>query len=97
MRSEGSPEAATQYLLRNNVRGIKYLDQGSRDVGKGTSNFVVFDPKDLEILRILGLAGVAVGSAGLMGRASSNAGQTVPYTRSKPCQYSTPSLAADTA
>mgnify|MGYP003155214015 FL=1 len=77
MRSEGSPEAATQYLLRNNVRGIKYLDEGSRDVGKGTSNFVVFDPKDLEILRILGLAGVAVGSAGLMGRASSNEGQTV--------------------
>lgn len=77
VRSEGSPEAATKYLLRNNVRGIKYLDQGSRDRGKGTSNFVVFDPKDLEILRILGLAGVAVGSAGLMGRASSNEGQTV--------------------
>ena len=60
-----------------NIRGIKYLDQSSRGAGKGTSNFVVFDPKDLEILRILGLAGVAVGSAGLMGRASSNEGQTV--------------------
>ena len=67
----------TKDLLDKGVRGIKYLDEGSRDVGKGTSNFVVFDPKDLEILRILGLAGVAVGSAGLMGRASSNEGQTV--------------------
>ncbi len=55
VRSEGSPEAATQYLLRNNVRGIKYLDEGSRDVGKGTSNFVVLIPKILRSSAFLAL------------------------------------------
>jgi hypothetical protein len=31
-------------------KGIKYLDNSSRDAGKGTSNFVVFDPTDVKIL-----------------------------------------------
>ena len=43
------------------IRGIKFLDQWSRAAGKGTHNFVVFDPNDLEILRVLGIAGAAVG------------------------------------
>jgi predicted GNAT family acetyltransferase len=30
--------------------GIRYLDEGSRGKGKGTSNFVVFDPKEVKIL-----------------------------------------------
>jgi hypothetical protein len=60
-QSDFDAEEMTKDLLDKGVRGIKYLDEGSRDVGKGTSNFVVFDPKDLEILRVLGLAGVAVG------------------------------------
>ena len=33
------------------VPGIRYLDEGSRGVGKGTSNYVVFDPNLLEIKR----------------------------------------------
>ena len=32
------------------VKGIRYLDATSRDAGKGTSNFVVFDPKEVKIL-----------------------------------------------
>jgi len=32
------------------VKGIRYLDNTSRDAGKGTSNFVVFDPTDVKIL-----------------------------------------------
>jgi len=32
------------------VKGIRYLDGTSRDTGKGTSNFVVFDPKEVKIL-----------------------------------------------
>lgn len=34
-------------------------------VGPKTHNYVVFDPKDLEILRILGLSGVAIGAGGM--------------------------------
>ena len=30
--------------------GIRYLDEGSRARGKGTSNFVVFDPSEVKIL-----------------------------------------------
>ena len=32
------------------IPGIKYLDQGSRQGGKGTHNFVVFDPEQVKIL-----------------------------------------------
>jgi hypothetical protein len=45
----GSQKAASEYLQSQGVKGIKYLDQGSR--GKsGTYNFVVFDPADVKIL-----------------------------------------------
>jgi len=45
----GSQRAASEYLQSQGVKGIKYLDQGSR--GKsGTSNFVVFDPSTVKIL-----------------------------------------------
>jgi len=37
-------------LQEMGYKGIKYLDQGSRGVGKGTSNFVVFDPSEVKIL-----------------------------------------------
>jgi hypothetical protein len=32
------------------VKGMRYLDGTSREAGKGTSNFVVFDPSDVKIL-----------------------------------------------
>jgi hypothetical protein len=35
--------AASNYLRSLGIPGIRYLDQGSRSGGKGTSNFVVFD------------------------------------------------------
>tara|TARA_R110000868_G_scaffold33121_1_gene120606 strand:+ start:42 stop:959 length:918 start_codon:yes stop_codon:yes gene_type:complete len=38
-------------LLQNEgIPGIRYLDQGSRAGGAGTSNFVVFDPKHMNII-----------------------------------------------
>ena len=54
-------EVSSNYLKSIGIRGIKFLDQWSRAAGKGTHNFVVFDPNDLEILRVLGIAGAAVG------------------------------------
>ena len=38
-------------LLQNEgIPGIRYLDQGSRAAGEGTSNFVVFDPAHMNII-----------------------------------------------
>jgi hypothetical protein len=43
-------EVETSKMLSNaGVRGVKYLDQGSRTEGDGTRNFVIFDDKDVEI------------------------------------------------
>ena len=66
-----NPEAA-QELRRLGVSGIRYLDQGSRTVGEGSRNFVVFDDATIEILRKYGLlAPVAGGAAALsMGQPS---------------------------
>ncbi len=43
-------EAASDFLKKAGIPGIKYLDQGSRAGGSGTSNFVVFDPALMNIL-----------------------------------------------
>lgn len=56
------PESAAK-LREAGIPGIRYLDQGSRGAGEGTSNFVVFDPSLIEILRKYGLLGpVALGA-----------------------------------
>lgn len=42
--AQGSQQAAASESLKQmGIPGIRYLDQGSREGGKGTSNFVVFD------------------------------------------------------
>lgn len=43
---------ATQILDSKGVRGIRYLDQSSRNEGKGTSNFIPFRPEDYRIQEI---------------------------------------------
>jgi hypothetical protein len=42
-------EGVSAALRDAGIPGIKYLDQGSRDTGAGTHNFVVFDDKLVEI------------------------------------------------
>lgn len=49
---KGGPKEAAQALRQAGIPGIRYLDQGSRGAGKGTSNFVVF-PGEEEALTIL--------------------------------------------
>lgn len=39
-----------QWLNEAGVKGMRYLDNASRVKGKGTSNFVVFDPSEVKIL-----------------------------------------------
>jgi hypothetical protein len=48
----GSPSVASQYLKTEGVPGVRYLDQGSRGVGQGTRNFVVF-PGEEEAIKML--------------------------------------------
>ena len=50
------------YLNDQGIPGIKYLDQGSRGSGAGTSNYVVFNDKLIDILRKYGLAGLTAGA-----------------------------------
>ena len=51
-RKLGNPEQAAQRLREAGIPGIRYLDQGSRGTGEGTSNFVVF-PGGEDLLTIL--------------------------------------------
>lgn len=50
MRSNEEAIAASNRLRELGIPGIRYLDQGSRAGGSGTSNFVVFDPKHMNII-----------------------------------------------
>jgi hypothetical protein len=43
-------QAAAESLKQQGITGIRYLDEGSRKEGKGTSNFVVFEPSTVKIL-----------------------------------------------
>ena len=40
---------ASDYLHSLGIKGIRYLDQGSRDSKEGTHNFVIFDGKHIQI------------------------------------------------
>lgn len=51
-RKLGNPEQAAKRLREAGIPGIRYLDQGSRGAGEGTSNFVVF-PGGEDLLTIL--------------------------------------------
>lgn len=46
----GSTKAASEFLLKAGIRGIKYLDGSSRSKGDGSYNYVIFDDSDVEIL-----------------------------------------------
>jgi hypothetical protein len=47
--NQANPDASA--LLNSvGIKGIRYLDEGSRGTSKGTSNFVVFDPAQVKIL-----------------------------------------------
>jgi hypothetical protein len=57
--------AAAQALRDAGIPGIRYLDQGSRGAGKGTSNFVVFpgEEESIKMLEINGEPQMAKGGA----------------------------------
>lgn len=49
-------------LKRAGIPGIRYLDQGSRSEGKGSSNYVVFDERLIEIMKKFGISAAAATS-----------------------------------
>lgn len=55
----GTKERLGQYLAKQGIPGIKYLDAGSRGAGEGTRNYVVFDDKLISIIRKYGIAGAS--------------------------------------
>ena len=57
---EGGPKVSSA-LREAGIPGIRYLDQGSRGAGTGTSNFVVF-PGEEDLLRILSVNGGLLGN-----------------------------------
>lgn len=60
----GSPEKARTALRDAGISGVRYKDAGSRGTDAGTSNYVVFDDKLIEILRKYGLLPpIAAGAA----------------------------------
>jgi hypothetical protein len=64
MRRQGFGESQTtaaQQLHAAGIPGIRYLDQGSRAAGEGTSNHVIFDANTIAILRKYGIAGLMAG------------------------------------
>jgi hypothetical protein len=56
-------QALADSLREAGIPGIRYLDQGSRGAGSGTSNYVVWTPEIIEILRKYGLLAPVAGSA----------------------------------
>jgi hypothetical protein len=56
MNKAFDPEIVSKHLRQAGIPGIRYLDQGSRGAGQGTSNFVVF-PGEEDLLRILSVNG----------------------------------------
>jgi hypothetical protein len=46
----GGTGIGEKLLNEQGVKGIRYFDNTSRDAGKGTSNFVIFDPSNVKIL-----------------------------------------------
>jgi hypothetical protein len=49
------------------ITGIRYLDEGSRSTGKGTSNYVVFEPSTVKILEENGINVDELLKSGLLG------------------------------
>jgi hypothetical protein len=60
-----SPQASA-FLAEQGLKGVKYLDEGSRAAGEGSRNFVVFDDKLINILkRYSWVPGMAIPAAAI--------------------------------
>ena len=51
----------SDFLNKRGLKGVRYLDQGSRDTGGGSRNFVVFDDALVDILKRYAVGGAVSG------------------------------------
>lgn len=51
-RFNGNKKITSEELLDNGIPGVKYLDSGSRGVGRGTFNYVIFDDSLVKIKNV---------------------------------------------
>jgi hypothetical protein len=72
LTSGNSLQGRSQELSKAGIPGIRYLDQGSRAAGEGSSNYVVFDDALIEIMRKYGLLGPVAAGAGILGSDDGN-------------------------
>jgi hypothetical protein len=49
-RNGRDPKAASEAFLQVRIPGLRYLDQGSRDAGKGTYNYVIWDESRIKLI-----------------------------------------------
>lgn len=54
VKYHGTPQVMATALREAGIPGIKYLDQGSRGIGEGSRNYVVFDDSLIEITHVDG-------------------------------------------
>jgi len=61
------PAAFSEAAKNAGIDGVRYLDRSSRAAGQGSSNYVMFDDKLIELLRRYGLLGAIGGGAAAAG------------------------------
>lgn len=71
----GGTQPGSEALKEAGIPGIRYLDQGSRDAGEGSRNYVAFDDSLIEILRKYGLLPPAVAGGVAASQSDAQAGQ----------------------
>ena len=57
--SDPAAPARAEFMREAGVPGIRYLDAGSRNIGDGSRNYVIFDENLINIVRKYGIAGAA--------------------------------------
>jgi len=60
----GSPSEKSEHLRNLGIKGIRYLDAGSRGAGEGTRNYVVFDDKLVDVKKKYADGGVVEEASG---------------------------------
>jgi hypothetical protein len=78
IQGQGAASEISKQLLDKGIKGIKYLDQGSRAAGKGTSNYVVFDDKLISIAKKYGIS-IPLASAVIAGTVTPEEAQAVGF------------------
>lgn len=78
LTSKYGAERTAQMLHEAGVPGIRYLDQGSRAAGAGTSNYVVFNDKLIDVVKKYVAAGMAPAAAMEMAKRSGGSAQVIP-------------------